>query len=114
MDLTRRHVPGLSETQSERCERAAMLLMNDWSSKFGPLKDCSVSARNWAQENSVRWQRNVTKQILGASYGFAVFSMHVEASYLPGNDAKTVYDLSKAAISMWPELARKMDRGDGA
>jgi hypothetical protein len=102
MDLTRRHIPGLSETQLERCGRAAMLLLNDWTSKFGPLKDCSVSNRKMAAREF---------HDMGKSYGFAMFSMHVEASYLTGDDAKAVYDLSTMAISSWAEFARKLDAG---
>jgi hypothetical protein len=89
MDLTRRHIPGLSEAQSERCGRAAMLL-NDWTSKFGPLKDCSVSARKLGAREFRAMAKERYDADIGKSYGFAVFSMHVEASYLPGDDAKGI------------------------
>jgi hypothetical protein len=39
----------------------------------------------------------------------ALFSMHLEASYLPGGDAKTVFDVSSEAIRLAGETARKLD-----
>jgi hypothetical protein len=109
MDLVRRHLPGLSEIQAERCGRAILYLSNDWVLKFGPLEGSSVSTKKLV----VGKLRNMAKQRydtdIGAAFGCGLFSMYVEASYLPGDDARTVYNLSMAYISSVAETARKVD-----
>ena len=44
---------------------------------------------------------------IGAGYGLEFLSYHVEASYLPGEDAAFVYDLTSHYISEAGDAARR-------
>jgi hypothetical protein len=68
MDLVRRHLPGLSEIQAERCGRAILYLSNDWVLKFGPLEGSSVSTRKLV----VGKLRNMAKQRYNTDIGAAL------------------------------------------
>jgi hypothetical protein len=43
---------------------------------------------------------------IGASYALEFLSYHIEASYLPGEDATFVYDLTSRTISEWGDAPR--------
>ncbi len=45
---------------------------------------------------------------IGATYALEFLSYHVEASYLPGQDAAFVYDLTSYYISQAGDAARRM------
>jgi hypothetical protein len=103
VDLTLR-LPTLSEPQAERCGRFASLLLRDWNARFGPVKDAQVSLRKAGVEQFKSVARQRFETDVGAAFGYALMSMHLESSYLPGADAKTVFDLSSAVILQYVDL----------
>ena len=48
------------------------------------------------------------EQDIGAAFALEFLSYHVEASYLPGEDAAFVYDLTSHYISQAGDAARRM------
>ncbi len=47
---------------------------------------------------------------MGAAYALEFLSYHIEASYLPGEDAAFVYDLTAHYISQAGDAVRRMAR----
>jgi hypothetical protein len=49
---------------------------------------------------------------IGASYALEFLSYHIEASYLPGEDAEFVYNLTSRSISEWADAGADDARSD--
>jgi hypothetical protein len=94
------HMAALPELQAAQCGVAYASLANQWVRQFGPVKESKVSTR----KNAIKEFKDTAKQRYdtdrGVSFGYALFSMHLEASYLPGEEAKRTYALSSKAIEM--------------
>lgn len=102
------YVRDLGDEQAERFGRGLNYLFNDWIRQFGPVKDCEVRARKHAVKEMRRDARRRYEQDIGAAFALEFLSYHVEASYLPGEDAAFVYDLTSHYISQAGDAARRM------
>lgn len=102
------HLRDLGEQRAKRFGRGLNYLFNDWVERFGPVKDCEVRIR----QQSIRKMRSDARRRyehdIGAAYALEVLSYHIEASYLPGEDAAFVYDLTAHYISRAGDAARRM------
>ena len=102
------YVRDLGDEQAERFGRGLNYLFNDWIQRFGPVKDCEVRARKHTVKEMRRDARRRYEQDIGAAFALEFLSYHVEASYLPGEDAAFVYDLTSHYISQAGDAARRM------
>ena len=96
----------LGDEQAERFGRGLNHLFNDWVKRFGPVKDCDVRTRKFAVRQMRTDARRRYEHDIGASYALEFLSYHIEASYLPGEDAAFVYDLTSQTISEWGDAPR--------
>jgi hypothetical protein len=102
------YVRDLGDEQAERFGRGLNYLFNDWVERFGPVKDSEVRARKRTVKEMKRDARRRYEHDIGAAFALEFLSYHVEASYLPGDDAAFVYDLTSYYISQAGDAARKM------
>jgi hypothetical protein len=96
----------LGEEQAERFGRGLNHLFNDWVDRFGPLKDCEIHIRKRAVKDMRADARRRYQHDMGAAYAIESVSYHIEASYLPGEDAAFVYDMTSYYISQNGDAAR--------
>jgi hypothetical protein len=114
VDASRR-ISAFSEETAERFGRALDHAFNHWVKNHGPVKECPEEFRKSAAKELKSMAKQRYSSDIGVSYAFAFFSFHIEASYLPGEDASFVYELTGQSISTVSELARKIPRQqDGA
>ena len=98
----------LGDEQAERFGRGLNYLFNDWVERFGPVKDCEVRTRKHTVKEMKRDARRRYEHDIGAAFALEFLSYHVEASYLPGEDAAFVYDLTSHYISQAGDAARSL------
>ena len=98
----------ISERASERSGRGLNYLFNNWVEQFGPVKDCEVRIRQQSIRKVRTDARRRYEHDIGAAYALEVLSYHIEAFYLPGEDAAFVYDLTAHYISQAGDAARRM------
>jgi hypothetical protein len=98
----------ISEGSKPIASARAQLLFNDWVERFGPVKDCEVRVRQHTVKEMRGDARRRYEHDIGAAYAFEFLSHHVEASYLRGEDAAFVYDLTSYYISQAGDAARGM------
>jgi hypothetical protein len=109
LDASRR-TNGFTEENSEHFFKTLDYASRYWVAHHGPVKECSIEFRkSAAKELKARAKRHLTSNI-GNAYGLAVFSFHVEASFLPGEDASFVYDLTALTISKASGLVQKVTK----
>jgi hypothetical protein len=101
------HLRDLGDEQAERFGRGLNHLFNDWVDRFGPVKDCEVPIRKRAVKEMRADARRRYEYDMGAAYAIEFLSYHIEASYLPGEDAAFVYDMTSYYISQNADAARK-------
>jgi hypothetical protein len=112
------YVRDLGGEQAERFGRGLNYLFNDWVERFGPVRDCEVRIRKHTVKEMKRDARRRYQDDMGAAYALEFLSYHIEASYLPGEDAAFVYGLTSYYISQAGDAARTMtiaprqDRGE--
>jgi hypothetical protein len=102
------YVRDLGDEQAERFGRGLNYLFNDWVERFGPVKDSEVRIRKHTVKEMRKDARRRYEDDIAASFALEFLSYHVEASYLPGDDAAFVYDLSSYYISEGGDAARRM------
>jgi hypothetical protein len=102
------YVRDLGNEQAERFSRGLNYLFNDWVERFGPVKECEVRVRQHTVKEMRRDARLRYERDIAAAYALEFLSYHVEASYLPGEDAAFVYDLTSHYISRAGDAARRM------
>jgi hypothetical protein len=93
------YVRDLGDEQAERFGRGLNYLFNDWVERFGPVKDCELRIRKHTVKEMRKDARCRYEHDIGAAYALEFLSYHIEASYLPGEDAAFVYDLTCHYIS---------------
>jgi hypothetical protein len=103
-----RYARDLGGEQAERFGRGLNYLFNDWVERFGPVKDCEVRIRKHTVKEMRKDARRRYEHDIGAAYALQFLSYHVEASYLPGEDAAFVYDLTAYYISQAGDAAPRM------
>ena len=101
------HLRDLGDEQAERFGRGLNHLFNDWVDRFGPVKDCEVPIRKRAVKEMRADARRRYEHDMGAAYAIEFLSYHIEASYLSGEDAAFVYDMTSHYISQNADAARK-------
>jgi hypothetical protein len=101
------YIRNLGNEQAERFGRGSSYLFNDWVERFGPLKDCEARIRRQTIKKMRSDARRRYEHDIGAAYALEFLSYHIEASYLPGEDAASVYDLTTDYISQAGDAARK-------
>jgi hypothetical protein len=101
------YIRDLGDEQAERFGRGLNFLFNDWVQRFGPIKDCEARIRKHTVKEMRRDARRRYQDDIGAAYALEFLSYHVEASYLPGEDAAFVYDLTSHYISRAGDAARR-------
>ena len=101
------YVRDLGGEQAERFGRGLNYLFNEWVERFGPVKDCEVRIRKHTVKEMRRGARRRYEHDIGAAYALEFLSYHVEASYLPGEDAAFVCDLTSHYISEAGDAARR-------
>ena len=101
----------LGDEQAERFSHGLNFLFNDWVKRFGPVKDCDVRTRKFSVREMRTDARRRYEHDIGASYALEFLAFHIEASYLPGEDAASVYDLT-SQTSLNGAMRRAM-RGKG-
>ena len=102
------YVRDLGDEQAERFGSGLNYLFNDWVQRFGPVKGCEVRIRKHTVEEMRSDARRRYEYDIGAAYALEFLSYHVEASYLPGEDAAFVYDLTSYYISQAGDAARRV------
>jgi hypothetical protein len=107
------YVRDLRDEQADRFGRGLNYLFNDWVERFGQVKGCEVRTREQTVKAMRRNARRRYEHDIGAAYALEFLSYHIEASYLPGEDAAFVYDLTSYYISHAGDAAQK-DVGRGA
>lgn len=106
LDASRR-MNSFTEENAEHFGKALDYAFRHWIANHGPVTECTVEFRkSAAQELRSQAKRRYTSDI-GASYGLAVLSFHVEASFLPGENASFIYNLTQMYISKASELVQK-------
>jgi hypothetical protein len=106
----------LGEEQAERFSRGLSHLFTEWVDRFGPLKDCEIHIRKRAVKDMRADARRRYEHDMGAAYAIEFLSHHIEASYLPGEDAAFVYDMTSYYISQNGDAPRRttVEPGDGS
>lgn len=89
----------LGEEQADRFSRGLNHLFNAWVERFGPVEACELRIRKRAVRTMRKDARRRYEDDIGASYALEFLSYHIEASWLPGEDAAFVYDLTARYIS---------------
>jgi len=103
-----RHMNAFTEEQSERCGKALVFLSQQWIENNGPVKSCGIdSCKGMALELKAQARQRYATDI-AASYGLAVFSLHLESSCLPGEDANFVYAQTANAIKTSSDLVKTL------
>ncbi len=102
------YVHDLGDEQAQRFGRGLNYLFKDWVERFGPVKDCEVRIRKHTVNEMKRDARRRYQDDIGAAYALEFLSYHIEASYLSGEDAAFVYDLTSYYISQAGDAARGM------
>jgi hypothetical protein len=102
------YVRDLGDEQAERFGRGLNYLFNDWVERFGRVEGCEVRIRRRTVTEMRRDARRRYEHDIGAAYALEFLSYHVEASYLLGEDATFVYDLTSYYISQAGDAARGM------
>ncbi len=102
------YVRDLGDEQAERFGHGLNHLFNDWVERFGPVKHCEVRIRKHTVNQMRRDARRRYEHDIGAAYALEFLSYHVEASYLPGEDAAFVYELTSYYISQAGNAAPRM------
>jgi hypothetical protein len=109
LDASRR-MNSFTEENSEHFAKTLDYASRHWVTNHGPVTECALEFRKSAvKELQSQAKAHYTSDI-GRSYGLAVFSFHVEASFLPGEDARFVYDLTAHTISKASEFVQKMTK----
>lgn len=108
LENTSLYVGDLGDEQAERFGRGLNHLFNDWVERFGPVKHCEVRIRKHTVKEMRRDARRRYEDDIGAAYALEILSYHIEASYLPREDAAFVYDLTSYYISQAGNAARRM------
>jgi hypothetical protein len=93
-----RHMNNFTEQQSERCGKALVFLAQSLVQKQGPIKGCEKELRKVMAEVFKKEAQKRSETDRGASFGFALFSMHLESSFLTGDDASFAYEMTSKAI----------------
>jgi hypothetical protein len=106
LDASRR-LNGFPEESAEHFARSLDYLFRFWIEKHGPVMECPVGFRREAARELKNLAKERHDRDVGAAYGMAMFSFHVEASFLPGEDASFVYTLTGVAISAARETVQK-------
>jgi hypothetical protein len=103
-----RHTNSFTEEESEHFFKTLDYAFRYWMKNHGPVRECAKEFR----KSAVRELKSQAKQHytddIGRSYGLAVFSFHIEASFLPGEDASFVYDVTAQTISRTSDLVEKL------
>ena len=102
------YIRDLADEQTERFGRGLNYLFSDWVERFGPVKDCEVRIRKHTVKEMRSEARRRYEHDIGAAYALEFLSYHVEASYLPGEDAAFVYDLTSHYILEPGDADRRM------
>lgn len=103
-----RHMNAFTEEQSDRCGKALVFLSQQWIEKNGPVKSCGIDlCKGMASELKAQARQRYPTDI-GASYGLAIFSLHIKSSCLPGKDANFVYAQTADAIRMASDLIKTL------
>jgi hypothetical protein len=102
------HARDLGDEQAERFGRGLNYLFNDWVERFGPVMDCEIRIRKHSVKEMRSDARRRYEHDIGAAYALEFLSYHIEASYLPGEDATFVYDLTSYYISQAGDAGRRM------
>jgi hypothetical protein len=105
-----RRVNSFTEENAEHFGRTLDYAFRYWIANHGPVRECAKEFRRSAVKELKSQAKQRYNSDVGASYGLAVFSFHVEASFLPGDDASFVYDLTTRAISEASALCQKIAR----
>jgi hypothetical protein len=112
------YVRDLGEEQAERFGQGLNTLFDNWVERFGPVKDCEIGIRKHTVKEMRKDARRRYVHDIAAAYALEFLSYHVEASYLAGDDAAFVYDLTSYYISEAGDPARRMagepGRDDGS
>jgi hypothetical protein len=109
LDASRR-MNSFTEENAEHFARTLDYAFRYWITEHGPVKECSIEFRRSAVKELQSQAKQRYNSDIGAGYGLAVFSFHVEASFLPGEDGSFVYDLTTLAISKASELVQKFPK----
>jgi hypothetical protein len=105
LDNASLYVRDLGDEQAERFGRGLNTLFHDWVERFGPVKDCEIRIRKHTVKEMRKDARRRYEHDIGAAYALEFLSYHIEASYLPGEDAAFVYDLTCHYISQAGDAA---------
>jgi len=109
LDASRR-TNSFTEENSEHFFKTLDYASRHWITNHGPVNECAIEFRRSAvKELKSQAKQHLTSDI-GRAYGLAVFSFHVEASFLPGEDASFVYDLTALTISKASELVQNITK----
>jgi hypothetical protein len=107
LDASRR-TNSFTEENAERFSKTLDYAFRYWITNHGPVQDCAIEFRRSAvKELKSQAKQHFTSDI-GRACGLAIFSFHIEASYLPGEDASFVYDLTALKISEASQLVQKL------
>jgi hypothetical protein len=109
LDASRR-MNSFTEENAEHFARTLDYAFRYWITEHGPVKECAIEFRRSAVKELQSQARQRYNTDVGAAYGLAVFSFHVEASFLPGEDGSFVYDLTTLAISKAGELVHNFPK----
>jgi hypothetical protein len=85
-----------------------------WIEHHGAVKECPIRVRRDAAKALRSQAKKLFDRDVGGAYGLAVFSFHVEASLLRGDNASFVYDFTVRAISEAQELSAGLIAPPGA
>jgi hypothetical protein len=80
------------------------------------VKECEIRLRKRAVKEMRSDARRRYEHDMGAAYAIEFLSYLIEASYLPGEDATFVYDMTSCYISQNGDAARgtTVERGEDA
>jgi hypothetical protein len=104
LDMMRR-TNAFTEETAEHFGKTIDYAFKHWIANHGPVKECPIEFRKSAAKELKAQAKQRYSTDLGASYGLTLFAAHIEASYLPGDDASFVYDLTTHAISVAQKIA---------
>jgi hypothetical protein len=102
---TARRLNSFTEENAEHFGRTLDGAFRYWIEHHGPVKECPIQFRRSAAKALKLQAKKCYDTDVGIAYALAVFSFHVEASLLSGDDASFVYDLTVRAISEARELS---------
>jgi len=88
---------------------ASLLFLNWEAAVLGqPVRDVEISLRKVAVKEFKSVARQRFETDIGSCFGYSLIRMHLESSYLPGDDADTVFHLSGLSISGYIDLGRRL------